>query len=89
MPLSKTLKLQLMFVMCAVFSVRFTTLHRNSLKKKCVRESRKCVCVLHVLAMLTNPPVTPVEILFFFKADLIPVISWMYRSDFIFLYGVG
>lgn len=45
--------------------------------------------MLHVLAMLTNPPVTPVEILFFFKADLIPVVSWMYRSDFIFLYGVG
>lgn len=47
------------------------------------------MCVLHVLVMLTNPPVTPVEILFFSMADLILVISWMYRSDFIFLYGVG
>lgn len=24
----------------------------------------------------------------FFMADLIPVITWMYRSDFIFLYSV-
>lgn len=56
-------------------------------KKKCVRELRNCVCVcvLHVLVMLTNPPVTPVEILFFFhgwphSSHKLNVQKWFYFS---------
>lgn len=54
-------------------------------KKKCVRELRNCVCVLHVLVMLTNPPVTPVEILFFshgwpHSSHKLDVQKWFYFS---------